>query len=116
MEVQTCVLRRSGDTWARTYYRNATGVPLSLVVTHMRPGGQTRQVYCAVAPDDAPGACDTPREAGISGPGPGEVGAGAVAEVTSPQGRLLLRSGSNPPSGMETPGRWRRGMHQRPGF
>ncbi|WKX71652.1 hypothetical protein [Streptomyces sp. XD-27] len=116
VEAQTCVMRRGGDTWARTYYRNATDAPLALVLTFMRPDGLTRQVHCAVAPDDAPGACDTPWEPGIGRVASAVVGAGAVAEVTSPQGRLLLRSGSNPPPGMETPGRWRRGMHQRPGF
>ncbi|MDI3402683.1 hypothetical protein [Streptomyces cavernicola] len=101
VEAQTCVLAQEGDTWARTYYRNATGERLRAVLTLMGPGGRTVQMHCAVGADDEPGACETPRE-----PGRGEPAAyTAIAEFAAPQGAegdeeerpLLLRSGSNSP-------------------
>ena len=101
VEAQTCVLAQEGDTWARTYYRNATGEQLRAVLTLMGPGGRTVQMHCAVGADDEPGACETPRE-----PAQGEPTAyTAIAEFAAPQGAegaekerpLLLRSGSNSP-------------------
>ncbi|TQE24326.1 hypothetical protein Sipo8835_30595 [Streptomyces ipomoeae] len=93
IEAQTCVLTRGEETWARTYYRNATGRELSSVLSVMAPGGRTVRVHCAVGAEDEPGACETPRERMR-----GERGAySAVAEFAAPDGRgpLLLRSGSN---------------------
>ncbi|BBC34601.1 hypothetical protein SGFS_058950 [Streptomyces graminofaciens] len=93
IEAQTCVLSQGEDTWARTYYRNATGRELSSVLSVMAPGGHTVRMHCAVGAQDEPGACETPRERTR-----GEMGAyTAVAEFAAPDGRgpLLLRSGSN---------------------
>ncbi|MFD7321372.1 hypothetical protein ACFV9D_09800 [Streptomyces sp. NPDC059875] len=95
IEAQTCVLTEGPDTWARTYYRNATGQRLDAVLTLMGPGGRTVQVRCAVAAQDEPGACETPRERAR-----GAASAySAVAEFAGAGegGRtpLLLRSGSN---------------------
>ncbi|WP_406331304.1 hypothetical protein [Streptomyces sp. NBC_00203] len=94
VEAQTCVLTQGEDTWARTYYRNATGDELSSVLSLMGPGGRTVQMNCAVGAEDDPGACETPRERTT-----GDVGAyTAVAEFAKgagSRGPLLLRSGSN---------------------
>ncbi|RFC73447.1 hypothetical protein [Streptomyces sp. AcE210] len=93
IEAQTCVLTQGRDTWARTYYRNATGGPLSSVLSLMAPGGRTVQMHCAVGAQDEPGTCDTPRERTS-----GEVSDySAVAEFAGAgdAGPLLLRSGSN---------------------
>lgn len=92
VEAQTCVLSQSGDTWARTYYRNATGEALKAVLSVMGPEGRTVQMHCAVGADDEPAACETPRErtAGTA------AGYTAVAEFArAGSGALLLRSGSN---------------------
>ncbi|MER7196472.1 hypothetical protein CG723_32775 [Streptomyces sp. CB01635] len=96
IEAQTCVLTQGRDTWARTYYRNATGGPLSSVLTLMAPAGRTVQMYCVVGAQDEPGTCDTPRERTS-----GEASAySAVAEFAGAgdAGPLLLRSGSNAPT------------------
>lgn len=94
VEAQTCVLTQGEDTWARTYYRNATGDELSSVLSLMGPGGRTVQMNCAVGAEDDPGACETPRERTT-----GDAGAyTAVAEFAKgagSRGPLLLRSGSN---------------------
>lgn len=95
VEAQTCVLTEGPDTWARTYYRNATGQALDAVLTLMGPGGRTVQVHCSVTAQDEPGACETPRERGR-----GAVSAyTAVAEFAGAgegdSTPLLLRSGSN---------------------
>ncbi|MFD9904704.1 hypothetical protein [Streptomyces sp. NPDC059063] len=92
VEAQTCVLTQGTLTWARTYYRNATGESLDAVLSVMGPKGRTVQMHCAVGAEDEPGACDTPRER--------TTGAAArytaVAEFASEGGgALLLRSGSN---------------------
>lgn len=95
VEAQTCVLTDRNQTWARTYYRNATGEPLHGVLTLMRSDGRTVQVHCPVGAEDEPATCETPRE-----PLAKEAGRlssyGAIAEIASAdKERLLLRSGSN---------------------
>ncbi|MFE7840537.1 hypothetical protein ACFU53_32135 [Streptomyces sp. NPDC057474] len=93
IEAQTCVLTQGEQTWARTYYRNATGRELSSVLSMMAPGGHTVRMHCAVGAHDEPGACETPRERTR-----GVMGAyTAVVEFAAPDGSgpLLLRSGSN---------------------
>ncbi|MFF3496477.1 hypothetical protein ACFYWS_34615 [Streptomyces sp. NPDC002795] len=92
IEAQTCVLVQGHETWARTYYRNATGSGLAAVLTLMAPGGRTVQLHCAVGAEDEPGMCETPR-----GPTRGESDQyTAVAEYAKgEEGPLLLRSGSN---------------------
>ncbi|MFD0416585.1 hypothetical protein [Streptomyces sp. NPDC127108] len=92
VEAQTCVLSQADDTWARTYYRNATGEALKAVLSVMGPKGRTVQMHCAVGADDEPAACETPRErtAGTA------ARYTAVAEFARADGAaLLLRSGSN---------------------
>ncbi|WP_306324029.1 MULTISPECIES: hypothetical protein [unclassified Streptomyces] len=92
IEAQTCVLIHGRDTWARTYYRNATGSVLNAVLTLMAPGGRTVQLHCAVGAEDEPGMCETPRERTRGKPGE----YAAVAEYAKGgEGPLLLRSGSN---------------------
>lgn len=92
VEGQTCVLTDGGDTWARTYYRNATGTELRSVLTLMGPGGRTVQMHCVVSAEDEPGVCETPRE-----PSRGKAAHySAVSEFAAAgNGPLLLRSGSN---------------------
>lgn len=70
VEAQTCVLTEGPDTWGRTYYRNATGQNLDAFLTLMAPGGRTVQVRCAVAAQDEPGTCETPRERARGWPRP----------------------------------------------
>lgn len=91
VEAQTCVLERDRDTWARTYYRNATGAPLVGVLTLMAPDGRTVQVNCELAATDDPDMCETPHERTVRGHG----SYAAVSEIASTDGKLLLRSGSN---------------------
>ncbi len=93
VEAQTCVLEQSRETWARTYYRNATGAPLTGVLTLMAPAGRTVQVQCRMAATDDPDMCETPHEKTLRGHG----SYAAVAEIASTEGKLLLRSGSNSP-------------------
>jgi hypothetical protein len=62
VEAQTCVLTKERDTWARTYYRNATGRDLDAVLTLMGPAGRTVRMHCAVGAEDEPGLCETPHE------------------------------------------------------
>ncbi|MEE1754286.1 hypothetical protein [Streptomyces sp. SP18CS02] len=100
VEAQTCVLTEGAGTWARTYYRNATGDELAAVLSLMGPGGRTVQTHCAVPAEDEPGSCETPKERtrGKSGEYTAVsefakfTGSGDITE--SP---LLLRSGSNSP-------------------
>ncbi|WP_258177624.1 hypothetical protein, partial [Streptomyces solincola] len=100
VEAQTCVERGdAGDVRGRTYYRNATGAEMRLVLTLMAPGGHTVETYCAVPAEDDPGVCETPEE---PDPGVKQEEYTAVAEFAGkgPGGRfedgpLLLRSGSN---------------------
>ncbi|CAM5633383.1 hypothetical protein [Streptomyces purpurascens] len=95
IEAQTCVVTQGAQTWARTYYRNATGEALDAVLTLMEPGARTVRMTCAVSAEDEPRTCETPRE-----PVRGDLAAyTAVAEFArrAGQGPLLLRSGSNSP-------------------
>lgn len=92
VEAQTCVMTQGEDTWARTYYRNATGDELSSALSLMGPGGRTVEMNCVVGAEDDPGVCETPR-----GRTAGGVGAyTAVAEFarSTGSGPMLLRSGS----------------------
>ncbi|WP_405616167.1 hypothetical protein [Streptomyces sp. NBC_00076] len=93
VEAQTCVLTQGEENWARTYYRNVTGEALHAVLSVMGPGGRTVQMRCAVAAEDDPGMCETPR-ARTRGDLDGYT---AVAEFAAKggDGPLLLRSGSN---------------------
>ncbi|MFC9130604.1 hypothetical protein ACFT4A_27660 [Streptomyces sp. NPDC057099] len=96
IEAQTCVVTQGARTWARTYYRNATGEALDAVLTLMEPGARTVRMTCAVSAEDEPRTCETPRE-----PVRGNLAAyTAVAEFArrAGQGPLLLRSGSNSPA------------------
>ncbi|GAB2874609.1 hypothetical protein GCM10027074_48070 [Streptomyces deserti] len=96
IEAQTCVLTQGADTWARTYYRNATGDALDAVLSLMGPGGRSVRIHCAVGAEDEPGTCETPRERGRGRLADHT----AVAEFAERAGRgpLLLRSGSNSPA------------------
>ncbi|MYR62992.1 hypothetical protein GTY54_44570 [Streptomyces sp. SID625] len=96
VEAQTCVLTQGADTWARTYYRNATGRVLDAALTLMGPDERTLRTHCALDGGDEPGTCDTPREHTRGAPGAYT----AVAEFAgSPgSGPMLLRSGSNSPA------------------
>ncbi|MEU3849116.1 hypothetical protein [Streptomyces sp. NPDC029554] len=97
VEAQTCVMTQGALTWARTYYRNATGEALDAALTLMGPEARTVRITCAVGAEDEPGTCETPRE-----PARGEPAAyTAVTEFArrAGQGPLLLRSGSNSPMG-----------------
>lgn len=94
VEAQTCVLTQGDETWARTYYRNATGAELSSLLSLMGPGGRTVQMNCAVAADDDPGACETPRER-TAGPAEAYTAIAEFAKGSGSDGPLLLRSGSN---------------------
>ncbi|MGW0765875.1 hypothetical protein [Streptomyces sp. NPDC002676] len=93
VEAQTCVLTQGEDTWARTYYRNATGRSVDSVLSLMGPGGHSVQTRCATGADDEPGTCETPREHSRGAPD----AYSAVAEFAAPgaDGPLLLRSASN---------------------
>ncbi|MER6010302.1 hypothetical protein [Streptomyces bluensis] len=95
IKAQTCVLTRGEETWARTYYRNATGEELNSSLSLMAPDGRSVWMRCIVGAQDEPGVCETPRERTR-----GDLGAyTAVAEFAASAGHgpLLLRSGSNPP-------------------
>lgn len=92
IEAQTCVLTQGEETWARTYYRNATGAALDAALSFMGPGGRTVQLHCAVSAGDEPDSCETPREHTRGAP----TDYTAVAEFARRgSGPLLLRTGSN---------------------
>ncbi|MER7923956.1 hypothetical protein ABTY96_12670 [Streptomyces sp. NPDC096057] len=93
IEAQTCVMTQGEDTWARTYYRNATGDDLDAVLSLMGPGDRTVQMHCVVEAEDEPALCETPREGTRGEP----AAYTAVAEFAGRggSGPLLLRSGSN---------------------
>ncbi|MFC5214006.1 hypothetical protein [Streptomyces coerulescens] len=93
VEAQTCVLTQGEDTWARTYFRNATGGALDSVLSLMGPGGRTMQMRCEVSAEDEPGTCETPRQRT-------RAALDAYTAVTefadrTGGGALLLRSASN---------------------
>ena len=97
IEAQTCVLTQGEETWARTYYRNATGAVLDAALSFMGPGGRTVELRCAVGAGDEPDSCETPRERVQGAPADYT----AVAEFARRgSGPLLLRVGSN--SGQDT--------------
>lgn len=98
VEAQTCVLRQGNDTWARTYYRNATGGPLTAVLTLMDPTGRTVEVQCQMGPSDDPDGCETPHGRTVRDPRQRDAYS-AVAEIAGADGRMLLRSGSNSAGG-----------------
>ncbi|MEU9167033.1 hypothetical protein AB0D34_04400 [Streptomyces sp. NPDC048420] len=93
IEAQTCVLTQGEETWARTYYRNASGAALDAVLSFMEPGGRTVQMHCSVGAGDEPDSCETPRERTLGAPADYT----AVAEFAARHGSgpLLLRVGSN---------------------
>jgi hypothetical protein len=111
LRAQTCLLREGGRVWARSYYRNATGSVLRLVLALARPDGRAVEVFCPIPAAEGSGTCETPRVDGAGTSATGAAGTssasgaralpyGAVAEVASEDGsRLLLRSGSNAPVG-----------------
>ncbi|MGW4549931.1 hypothetical protein ACWEN4_26825 [Streptomyces violaceorubidus] len=101
IEAQTCVLARGTETWARTYYRNATGSPLESVLSLMGPDGRSVRTSCAVGVEDAPGTCETPPDATEGAHGGGLAGYTAVAEFArrAGYGPLLLRAGSGGSTG-----------------
>ncbi|MFF7161565.1 hypothetical protein ACFZBP_09260 [Streptomyces sp. NPDC008086] len=105
IEAQTCVLTQGEETWARTYFRNATGGALDSVLSLMGPGGRTLQMRCVVGTEDEPGTCETPRERTRGG----SDAYTAVTEFAERAGRgaLLLRSASNsePGNSEESSGR-----------
>ncbi|MFD5340137.1 hypothetical protein [Streptomyces hawaiiensis] len=96
IEAQTCVVTQGAQTWARTYYRNATGEALDAVLSLMGPDDRSVRMTCAVGAEDEPGACETPREPTRGNPSAYT----AVAEFAERGGfgPLLLRSGSNSPA------------------
>ncbi|MET9360041.1 hypothetical protein ABZX93_03875 [Streptomyces sp. NPDC006632] len=96
IEAQTCVLSGGRDAWGRTYYRNATGQELNVVLTLMGPDGRTVETNCQVAADDQPNSCETPHER-RTGPAAGAEAYSAVSEFAAAgeDAPLLLRSGSN---------------------
>ncbi|MFG3662355.1 hypothetical protein [Streptomyces sp. NPDC047706] len=93
IEAQTCVLTQGEETWARTYYRNATGDALDAVLSMMGPAGRTVQMRCQVGAEDEPASCETPRERTQGEPA--EYSAIAEFGARGGQGPSLLRSGSN---------------------
>jgi hypothetical protein len=92
LRVQTCTISEDGDTWARTYFRNATGEALSGVLTLMRPGGRTVQVDCPIGADERAGSCETPRERTV--PDRSYAAVAEIARAGENADRLLLRAGS----------------------
>ncbi|MFE9020171.1 hypothetical protein ACFYNL_16645 [Streptomyces sp. NPDC007808] len=93
IEAQTCVLTQGKETWARTYFRNATGGALDSVLSLMGPEGRTVQMRCAGSGEDEPATCETPRQRTRGKPDAYT----AVAEFArrAGTGPLLLRSASN---------------------
>lgn len=93
LSAQTCVLSEGGRKWARTYYRNDTGSPLSAALTLTRPDGSALSADCAMPAGGRSDLCETPRERSRAGGRP----YAAIAEAGSADGaRMLLRSASNP--------------------
>ena len=97
VEAQTCVMTQGDRTWARTYYRNATGTGLRSLLSLMGPGGRTVQAHCAVGAEDDPEVCETPRER-TAGAADAYTAVAEFANGSGADAPLLLRSGSNSPS------------------
>jgi hypothetical protein len=93
IEAQTCVMTQGEDTWARTYYRNATGAALDSALSLLGPGGRTVQMNCDVGAGDEPGTCETPRQHTRGALDDYSAVVEFAARASS--GPLLLRSGSN---------------------
>lgn len=93
IEAQTCVMTQDRETWARTYYRNATGGRLISVLSFMGPGGRTIEMRCPVAAAKDPKTCETPRQRVAGAPS----AYSAVVEFARSDGSgpLMLRSGSD---------------------
>lgn len=94
VEAQTCVMTEGGETWARAYYRNATGEELRPVLTLMGPGGRTVEMHCAPAAHDEPGTCETPRVPSSDAPRTATAVAEFVGSGPVDEAPLLLRAGS----------------------
>ncbi len=98
VEARTCVLTDGRGTWARTYYRNTSGIPLAAAVTLTRPGDRTLVIHCALPAADGPGVCQTPRATASSDTAGGRAATRkyeATARIASPSGgRLVLRAGT----------------------
>ncbi|MEV5335135.1 hypothetical protein [Streptomyces werraensis] len=102
VEAQTCVAVRGEDVWARTYYRNTTGALLDAALALLGPDGHSVRSRCVAGAGDDPSLCETPHERLKGEP----LRYTAVAEFAvhaggAEVGRLLLRAGSNPPSGKD---------------
>ncbi|MFE4084639.1 hypothetical protein [Streptomyces sp. YIM B13502] len=100
VEAQTCVAVQGEDVWARTYYRNTTGASLDAALSLLGPDGHSVRSRCVAGAGDDPSLCETPRVRLKGEP----VRYSAVAEFAAHAGgaegaRLLLRAGSNSPSG-----------------
>ncbi|MFJ7102694.1 hypothetical protein [Streptomyces albogriseolus] len=100
VEAQTCVAVHGEDVWARTYYRNTTGASLDAALSLLGPDGHSVRNRCLAGAGDDPSLCETPRVRLKGEP----VRYSAVAEFAAHTGgaegaRLLLRAGSNSPSG-----------------
>ncbi|GAA2269368.1 hypothetical protein GCM10010145_49810 [Streptomyces ruber] len=99
VEAQTCVLRQDDETWARAYYRNATGRRLSSVLSLMSPDGRSVRMHCTVGAQDEPGVCETPKERGKGGleayTAVAEFATAGPDGADTGRGPLLLRAGSN---------------------
>ncbi|QHA09748.1 hypothetical protein GQF42_22420 [Streptomyces broussonetiae] len=93
IEAQTCVLTQGADTWARTYYRNATGESLDSVLSMLGPDGRSVQMHCVTGADDEPATCETPRRP--NGGLPDAYSAVDEFARRGGDGALLLRSGSS---------------------
>ncbi|GHE32036.1 hypothetical protein GCM10018771_09730 [Streptomyces cellulosae] len=100
VEAQTCVAVRGKDVWARTYYRNTTGASLDAALSLLGPDGHSVRSRCVAGAGDDPSLCETPRVRLEGEP----LRYAAVAEFAAhaggaEKGPLLLRAGSNSPSG-----------------
>ncbi|TXS55908.1 hypothetical protein [Streptomyces sp. t39] len=95
VEAQTCVMAEGGETWARAYYRNATGEELTAVLSLMAPGGRAWQANCLPHEGDEPGTCETPRAHSLGAPSAYMAVAEFAARAAGGDGPLLLRAGSN---------------------
>ncbi|UNZ18487.1 hypothetical protein [Streptomyces sp. 891-h] len=91
---RACVLTRGVETWARAYYRNATGHRLPVSLALYGPGEGESRVRCTMRGDGRRGVCETPRGPGAGATEPGKGASTAVAEVFAADGEPLLRADS----------------------